>query len=456
MLLAFLFAPLGSAARLAAQGPRQVASSSVVQCQKCHGNREFLVGKAKTVRGDSALFVPDSLLRDSRHAKLSCGDCHPGYGGGYPHQTSAVAVSCAKCHEKEGAAWARSIHAPNAKTVGDAPTCVTCHTRHHVLGVDDPRSPTYALNVAKLCGSCHSDPRIVGTYFKKPKDAEARTAVAEYYKTVHGTAISKSGLVVSATCNDCHDAHMVLPPDSAQSTINRAHIAETCGACHAGVLATFDSSSHGRALASGKKTSTGHAAPVCIDCHAGHKIVAASDPVWFRGVVSECGSCHERLYKTYFDTYHGQVTELGFGLTAKCSDCHTAHAMLPPTDARSSVNPANLVATCGRCHPGANAKFVEYLPHGDPQNRAKYPGLFWVWLFMTGLLVSVFSFFGAHTFLWLTRLTLDRVRGGAAAKVPVEETAPKSGEESGAARAPQTISGDARREPVASGTREEQ
>ncbi len=455
-MLAFIFALLAAAAPLWAQGPRLVASRGGVQCQKCHANHEFLVGKARTERGDSALYVPDTLLRDSRHAKLSCADCHPGYDKGYPHNATVVAVPCQSCHEKEGLAWARSIHAPNAKTVGDAPTCVSCHTQHHVLGVEDPRSPTYALNVAKTCGKCHSDRRIIGTYFTKAKDAQARTAVAEYYKTVHGIASTKSGLVVSATCNDCHDAHLILPPDSSESTINRAHVAATCGACHAGVLATFDSSSHGRAFASGKKTNTGHAAPVCIDCHAGHKIVAARDSVWFRGVVAECGSCHERLTKTYFETYHGQVTELGFGLTAKCSDCHTAHSMLPPTDPRSSVNAANLVATCSKCHAGANAKFVQYMPHGDPQNRAKNPGLFWVWLFMTSLLVGVFSFFGLHTFLWLMRLTLDRLHGGGAAKPPVAEPVTESGEEHAGVRAPETTIAGTRREPIGPGTREKQ
>jgi hypothetical protein len=143
--------------------------------------------------------------------------------------------------------------------------------------------------------------------------------------------------------------------------------------------------------------------------------------VWFRNVVSECGSCHERLYKTYFETYHGQVTELGFGLTAKCSDCHTAHAMLPATDARSSVNATNLVATCGRCHPSANSRFVAYLPHGDPHDRAKYPTLFFAWLFMTALLVGVFGFFGVHTLLWLMRSTLDRLRGGGATATQEEQ-----------------------------------
>lgn len=403
-------APAIATPRIVAHTPAQ----STVQCQKCHANRDFLVGKGSAARGDTALFVPDSLLRDSKHAKLACADCHPGYDKGYPHNTAAVAVPCRQCHAPEDTAWAKSIHAPNAKTVGDAPTCVTCHTQHHVLGADDPRSPTYPLNVAKTCGSCHDDKRIIGAYFKNTndrQDAQARTAVAEYYQTVHGLAATKAGLVVAATCSDCHGPHLIMPADSAASTLSRANVAKTCGACHAGVLATFDSSSHGKALVSGKKTDTGHGAPVCIDCHEGHKIVTPKDSAWFRGIVWQCGECHERVTKTYFETYHGQVTELGFGITAKCSDCHTAHAMLPPSDARSSVNQANLVATCGKCHAGANAKFVAYMPHADPQSHARNPGLYWVWLFMTLLLVSVFAFFGTHTALWLLRLAVDRVRG---------------------------------------------
>jgi hypothetical protein len=54
--------------------------------------------------------------------------------------------------------------------------------------------------------------------------------------------------------------------------------------------------------------------------------------------------------------------------------------------------------------------FVRYEPHGDPKDRAKYPMLFWSWLFMTTLLVSVMSFFLLHTFLWVMRLAINRWR----------------------------------------------
>jgi nitrate/TMAO reductase-like tetraheme cytochrome c subunit len=399
-------------ASLAAAPAAAQQRDGVVECRNCHANREFLVGKGRSVKPDSVLFVPDSVLHDSKHAGLSCARCHPDFANGYPHRvTTVVAVPCQSCHQKEGDDWAASIHAPDAVTRGNAPTCTSCHGTHHVLAATDPRSPTYPLNVAGLCGSCHANPTIVGTYFNQPKDTAARTAVNAYYKTVHGTAMTKAGLVVSATCNDCHSAHRILPPDSAQSSINRANIAETCGKCHAGVLETFDQSSHGQARRTGAKTPSGHSAPVCVDCHPAHQLVSASDPVWFRGVVRECGSCHEKEYETYFETYHGQVTELGFGLTAKCSDCHTAHAMLPVTDPKASTNPANLETTCRACHADAGANFVKYQPHGDPRDRSGFPVLFWTWLLMTTLLVSVFVFFGAHTLLWLGRLIVDRLRG---------------------------------------------
>jgi hypothetical protein len=407
-------AALIAAAALALVVPAPGASQQpggVVQCRQCHSNREFLRGKAKTLKADSALYVTDSLLHDSKHAGLACASCHPAFTTGYPHrQTTVAAVACQSCHAKQGDDWARSIHAGDAVTKGNAPTCATCHGTHQVLGAADPRSPTYPLNAARLCANCHANPDIIGMYFNTPGQAQAQTAVKQYYQTVHGNAMTRAGLVVSATCDNCHGSHLILPPDSAQSTINRANVARTCGACHAGVLRSFDSSSHGQAGRTGKKTSTGHSAPVCVDCHPAHEVVRASDPKWFRGVVRVCGSCHEQEYTTYFETYHGQVTELGFGLTAKCSDCHTAHAMLPVTDTASSVHPTNLIKTCGACHPKANANFIQYDPHSDARNRRGLPILFWTWLFMTTLLASVFLFFGPHTLLWLGRLTLDRIR----------------------------------------------
>lgn len=407
-------------------GSRLVGGRGPVQCEKCHADRTFLAGKAKGEQGDSVLFVPDTLLRDSRHQSLVCADCHAGYNDGYPHATvAAVSISCDGCHEVQGAAYHRSIHASNFEKKGDAPTCVTCHSAHRVLGADDRRSPTYPLNVAQLCGSCHDKKSIIDAYFEQPKDSTARTAVSDFRHSVHGLAMSKAGLTVSATCSDCHDAHRVLPVDSSESTLSRLNVKATCGACHEGILSTYDSSAHGMALATGDTTETGQRAPVCIECHRGHKIVSASDPAWFSGVVTECGACHERLLDTYFETYHGKATRLGSGIAAKCSDCHTAHAMRPPDDSLSSVHPANLMETCGACHTGANANFVLYRPHADVRDRARNPELNTVWVLMTSLLVGVFGFFGLHSVLWFLRLMAARREPHASPAAPASSTPPQ-------------------------------
>ncbi len=388
-------------ASLHGQDPRAVA------CEKCHANAAFLAAMAPGRQ--AALYVPDSLVRGTRHQRLPCAACHPGYDRGYPHRAAATSLPCQSCHPAAGRDWAASVHATNVE--GDAAGCVACHGAHTVYGVGDRRSPTHPLNVAELCARCHMDERIIGTYFASTEKAQARTAVPQYYQTVHGTALTKAGLAVSATCNDCHGAHLILPADSAASSVHRTHIAATCGACHVGILEVYDGSVHAEVS---RRTGTAPDAapsPVCTDCHSAHGIVRASESAWFLGVVEECGTCHAHLYDTYFETYHGKVTRLGFGLTAKCSDCHTAHDIRRASDPKSSVFPANLVATCRQCHASANQNFVRYYAHGDPRDRQRYPRLFWPWLAMTGLLAGVFTFFGAHTLLWLTRLAIDRIRG---------------------------------------------
>ena len=48
------------------------ATAQGITCEKCHGNRDFLVGKGGP-RRDSALYVPAGILQDTRHAGLRHG-----------------------------------------------------------------------------------------------------------------------------------------------------------------------------------------------------------------------------------------------------------------------------------------------------------------------------------------------------------------------------------------------
>jgi cytochrome b subunit of formate dehydrogenase len=49
------------------------------------------------------------------------------------------------------------------------------------------------------------------------------------------------------------------------------------------------------------------------------------------------------------------------------------------------------------------AGFASFDPHNDPTDRADNAVVYWIWFFMTGLLIGVFAFFGLHTILWLQR-----------------------------------------------------
>ena len=52
-------------------------------------------------------------------------------------------------------------------------------------------------------------------------------------------------------------------------------------------------------------------------------------------IMRQCGSdAAEEISKTYFDTYHGKVSQLGYTKTAKCYDCHGANDILGVNDTK--------------------------------------------------------------------------------------------------------------------------
>ena len=119
--------------------------------------------------------------------------------------------------------------------------------------------------------------------------------------------------------------------------------------------------------------------------------------------MDQCGRCHEAIAKTYFDTYHGKVSQLGYTKTAKCYDCHGAHDILAIGDPRSRLSYDNVVATCQQVPCGANRRFAGYLTHATHHDPEKYPWSVLDVLGMTGLLVVTFTVGGIHTLLWLPR-----------------------------------------------------
>jgi hypothetical protein len=200
------------------------------------------------------------------------------------------------------------------------------------------------------------------------------------------------------TCTNCHGAHDMRPKSDPESRVSRKNIPDTCGGCHMGVKEVWKNSQHGKMRQENALT-----APGCTDCHSAHSIQDHTKPQWQVDVIKECGTCHSDKIATYRDTFHGQVTDLGFVRVATCASCHGAHQVLPKENPLSKVSADNRLQTCQACHAKANANFAMFQPHANKHDKASGVILYYTALFMQVLLAGVFAFFGLHTILWLYR-----------------------------------------------------
>jgi uncharacterized protein with PIN domain len=360
-------------------------------CLKCHGE------KGLRSRDGRSMAVSGQDLQHSRHVKVACSQCHSGVNVSRvrPCETIQTKVDCGACHTEVAQQYAHSRHG-KLMLDGDpnAPSCTECHGTHGIEGRLSGSSPTFPTNVPGLCARCHREGQRAALRYQGPQHG----IIEAYTESIHGKGLLRSGLTVTATCTGCHTAHSVLPRTDPLSTVNRANVPETCGKCHHGIQEEFEKSVHHEMV--GK---TDKELPVCNDCHSAHTIRRADADGFRLDIMQKCGRCHGEIAKTYFDTYHGKVSQLGYTKTAKCYDCHGSHDIHKITDPRSHLSRDNVVATCQKCHPGASRRFAGYLSHATHHDPKKYPWLFWTFWGMTGLLVGTFVVGGAHTLLWLPR-----------------------------------------------------
>ncbi|MCF7800869.1 MAG: cytochrome c3 family protein [Candidatus Marinimicrobia bacterium] len=361
-------------------------------CQKCHADPEI-----KSALDGHSLFVDKIEISHSRHAKTACSQCHINVDPRHdrPCETLTEKVDCSICHEAQGEDFRHSIHGELiVKNDPNGPTCTECHGDHSVQGRANPESPIFPTNIPNLCGNCHR----TGHEAAERYEGTEKDIVFNYIESIHGKGLLKSGLTVTATCTNCHTAHREQPVSNPNSSVHPTNIADTCGKCHMGVEATFLKSIHSPLV-----SQTDERLPVCSTCHSAHTISRTDQEGFKLQMMTQCGQCHKAVTESYFDTYHGKVSQLGYTKTAKCYDCHGAHDILPPEDANSRLSRQNVVETCKSCHPAANRQFAGYLTHATHHDPVKYPILFWTFWAMTGLLTVTFVVAGLHTLLWLPR-----------------------------------------------------
>lgn len=201
---------------------------ALVDCGRCHQRQTESFNTS----------VHGLALQAGHDDAATCRDCHDTHeiiadtSPSSPLYFSRQAETCGACHEKEAREWAQSVHG-QAVLAGshDAPTCTGCHDEHRIRSLKGRSSMVISEDV---CSRCHASERL-NTKYNLPTDR-----VKTFFESYHGLA-AQYGSTVAANCASCHGYHKILPSTDANSTINKAHLVETCGKCHPGANTEFSS-----------------------------------------------------------------------------------------------------------------------------------------------------------------------------------------------------------------------
>ena len=396
------------------------SAHSSLDCVDCHEgfNAENLPHRQPLTPVNCASCHDDVSRRHVFHARLvrsptvvgedtTCSGCHGTHAvasvksAEFPFTRARQIDSCGRCHRPSHDQFLASAHGHAlAAGLAEAPACLDCHRLPVAGGPEDKLQIARKLAQTNLCESCHVRKSEVGA-----RTLMGAKFVSSFDKSVHGAALQR-GLVEAANCVDCHGSHEMNQAMVAGSRVSKQRIPETCARCHKSQTAEYNFSIHAVALRQGNLDS-----PVCTDCHGEHDILAhtnPSSPVYARNMSQEvCASCHASGHvakkygmatdavETFADSYHGEAARGGATEVVNCSSCHSAHAIKSPLDPTSSVYKANLVATCGQCHPGANQGFTVGRVHVSSAQRKESPILY---LIANLYVVLIFLVIGGMTF----------------------------------------------------------
>jgi len=393
---------------LALAGVVPAAASEVTDtCFECHGDADL-------EREDgTSVFVDQKVFLGSVHKRLDCTDCHQDVDpDDLPHEEELARVHCADCHDDVQLDFDASMHGQALnRNAPYAPNCRDCHGMHDILASSDPNARTYKMKIPYLCGECHRE----GAPVARTYDIYEHNIIDNYSQSIHGEGLFKKGLTVTATCTDCHQAHLVLPHTDPRASISPRNIATTCMKCHSRIEDV-----HAKVIRGEMWEKTPGAIPACTDCHlphrvrkeivaltisdrdcmrchedpAIHQVTAAGDtlsmtvdqealqrsehrnipcikchsdidprlkrPCEPSGRV-DCSACHAKISEEYLESGHGTAFTAGVHEAPYCTDCHGSHTVKSHSDEDAETFRAAVPALCGNCHraEGAAPKAAE-------------------------------------------------------------------------------------------------
>jgi ribosomal protein L31 len=368
-------------------------------CAKCHANYD-----------PAASFATDIKFSHGYHLKMQCSDCHTKF----PHQKNGTArptmkicmnchglyhgpqgiiakANCDACHNTPKAQlacpysnipdWAGKGHVAKGTTdttkdcmmCHQQSDCVTCHEQNSILW--SPKDgwaydPGEATGPKDGCYACHGDSQLLAP-------------VNGVNQTFQVTGVTDS-VHYQLTCQQCHPDFRYDATPGVTNLWN-VNAGLQCGVCHqtqkdpklSQPVADYEKSIHAQKIRNGDYT-----AATCASCHGGHFIYSldtADGKARMHGdAYRVCARCHVEQYDSFNDYYHGQPYKDGASDAPACWQCHGSHDILPKADPSSSVNMANLGATCGQpgCHKGSTEAFASQasqLIHRKVQAQADNP-----------------------------------------------------------------------------------
>ncbi|HEU0203077.1 MAG TPA: cytochrome C [Burkholderiaceae bacterium] len=217
--------------------PHEKTAPLKVGCVSCHETLWKALEEDKTKEHARLGVVVDQIERymKSVHARPSkedqsrtnatcyqCHDAHYVFPQGTPGRLEwhlSIPNVCGKCHQKQRAEYATSVHGKAVLQDANAyaAVCSDCHTTHDVA---NPALDNTRLAITKNCGNCHVD------------------SLKTYTGTYHGQ-VHTLGYAYTAKCFDCHGSHGIQRVADPASKVHADNRLETCHACHKGATAGF-------------------------------------------------------------------------------------------------------------------------------------------------------------------------------------------------------------------------
>ncbi len=305
------------------------ASLRIVQadneaCFDCHSDEDLEMERGgRTI----SVFVDEDVFTKSVHAESECISCHEDADvEDFPHPEELEPVYCGNCHDDKQLNFDAGIHGQALKRKAPyAPDCADCHGTHDIASASDLNSPTYKMQIPYLCGRCHREGAPVANTY----DISEHNIIENYSQSIHGVGLFEKGLIVTASCTDCHRSHMILPRSFSKSSVSRQNVVATCMICHTKIEEVHDQVIKGELW-----EARPGAIPVCTDCHLPHQV--RKESVAMNISDRSCLKCHEK------EDVHKTVEGQSVSLQVKRDDLsQSRHRNIPCVKCHSDVKPGH-------------------------------------------------------------------------------------------------------------------